>query len=140
MNRLKTIFACVLLVLAWSLPLSADNHEIDLTWTLPTHTVNNNNCNEQGNPVARPIDTTVQYIQYVPGEEPTWETAPSVEAGEGMELTTLTGLPGDTSYIIRIGPHYPNEAVLCWSNPIIVTTPPDAPPQGCSDFQSPATR
>ena len=140
MFKVKTLLICMAVLLLWSMPLSANNHEIDLTWSLPSHTVANEDCTQQGVPVVKPIAVTIQMVPYQTGQTPDWSTAQVIEAGADIEAFTITGLPAETGYLIRIGSHYMDEPVFCWTNPIIVTTPADPPPQGCTNLQSPNVR
>lgn len=108
---------------------AAKSNEITLGWSLPSYTVLDNNCAEQGYPI--PADKTIGVtVRYKVNGAATWNEA---ETAVGATSYTVTGLAPETTYELSVGPHYVGGTVLCFSPSVLATTPALPPPQGCSN-------
>ena len=128
MKRPKVLWSILLplLLVLWSLPLSAGDHAINATWTGPKNEVLGGDCSKSGALITNPVVYTVQYRKV---GDSIWLTG-----GEtSNETLDIGGLEAETDYEVRIGPHYAGGTVLCWTTPSVITTLPDQPPQACTD-------
>jgi hypothetical protein len=124
--------AALALFLIMGVTGSASSSSVTIQWTLPTHTALNNDCNQAGYPIPtdKPIITRVQWRTQ---GATSWTT--HLDTPNRAVQIQIPGLAPETAYEIRIGPHYGDGNVLCWSDTILVTTPGFEPPQGCTNVQ-----
>lgn len=127
MKRRIVLLACALLLLAGTWTTAANGHSISLEWALPTHTVSNDDCAVDGYliPETKPIISQLQW-RIVGGAA--WT---SVETADRINAYTITNLPPETTYEIRVGSHLGDGQILCWTEPIQATTPAYTPPRPC---------
>lgn len=129
----KSILSLIiaLAVLFFTFGVSANSHEATFSWSLPTHTVVDNNCAEQGLaiPAEKVIYTTVQWRLL---GTTTWNEA---EAGAHITIYTITNLLPEQTYETRVGSHYEGEPILCWTDTVTFSTPALQPPRPCENLQ-----
>lgn len=129
----KLGFAILLIgLILWSLPLSAGDHAVNVQWTGPTNEVLNDDCNQSGDAITKPLSYTVQYRKV---GDATWLEVETTDTS-----VDISGLEASTDYEVRVGAHYVGGTVLCWTDPAVVTSLPDQPPQACTNVSVTPTK